>query len=302
MPKPELKNVEQVTWGKSTHEHPVFSPDGERIAFYAGAYGWLQIHVCALDGTERRPLTCGRGNHTQPAWAPDGRSVYYRAQETNDGPWSLWSVRVDDPDVRVRLLADSRVSYKHPSPSPDGKTLAWFSDEGTPGNFHLFSAPVDAAGLGERRRLTDDVNRNDCHPVWSADGKQLLFHAYMGAVDAAESHVFVCDARGGDLRQLTTEPGLHKHPFFVGRDHFVHHTEEKGKGRHLALRTVADGKLVSRLTTGKKNDKHPSPYVPKSGPVKIAFSSKKRGHEVPGEAGPTFDIFWGTLTGLRVRR
>jgi Tol biopolymer transport system component len=302
MPKqPDLVDLVQVTWGKSTHEHPVFSPDGKRLAFYAGTYGWLQIYVCGLDGTERRPLTCGRGNHTQPAWAPDGRTVYYRAQETNDAPWSLWRVRVDDPDVRVRLLADSRVSYKHPSPSPDGKTLAWFSDEGTPGNFHVFTAPVDAAGIGERRRLTDDPNRNDCHPSWSADGQHLLFHAYMGAVDAAESHVFTCDARGGELRRLTTEPGLHKHPFFVGREHFVHHGED-GKGRGLWLRSFTDGRVVARLTGGRKNDKHPHPFVPPAGAPRLAFASKKRGFDVPGEDGASYDLFWGTISGLRVKR
>ncbi len=303
-----LRDLVQVTHGFKTHEHPVFSPDGRSIAFYAGVFGAFHVHVAGTDGWAERPITCGRGNHTQPAWSPDGRHIYYRAQPSGGAPWAVWRSSVEDPDVRECLLADARTSFKHPSPSPDGRWLAWFSDECTPGNFHLWKAPLRGARdarLGPRVRLTSDFERNDCHPVWSPDGRTLAFHAYMGREDASTSHLFVCDAEGGSLRRLTTDAEggtLHKHPFFVGSALLVHHTESPGAGRHLALRRVADGRLVARLTRGTKNDKHPSPWVPPSGPVRIAFASKKRGPEWPDERDRTYDVFWGTLDGIRVAR
>ena len=301
-----LRDVIQATHGFSTHEHPVFSPDGTRLAYYAGGFGSFQIHVVRSDGWYARPVTCGRGNHTQPAWSPDGRWLWYRAQPSSDAPWALWRSRVDDPNVRKCVLADPRVSFKHPSPSPDGRWLAWFSDRGSPGNFHLWKAPIDllpgdGLRLGPHLRLTSDPERNDCHPVWSPDGRLLAFHAYMGRVEAKESHVFLCDADGGNPRRLTDVPALHKHPFFVGRDLVVHHTDE-GEHRFLALRRVADGALVGRLPRGRKNDKHPNPFVPPRGPVRIAFASKKRGERAPAEADDTYDVFWGILDGVRVRR
>jgi TolB protein len=296
-----LENVRQVTWGVKTHEHPVFAPDGRRIAFYGGTYGWLQIFVTGADGLGERPLTAGRGNHTQPAWSPDGRHVWYRAQEGNDAPWEVWRVAVDDPDDRRRFLAHPRWSYKHPSVSPDGREVLWFSDHGSKGNFHLFGARIGRKRLGPATRITNESNRNDCHPVWSPDGRRIAFHAYMGAVDATTSHVFVADRDGRHARQVTTEPALHKHPFFVGRDLLVHHTHTPKNRRLLALRSV-DGTFVAALTNGRKGDKHPSPYVPAQGPVRIAWASKKRGIVLPPEKKPTSDLFWGHLEGVRVRR
>lgn len=297
----KLSGLVQVTLGRMAHEHPVFSPDGKSIAYYGGTYGQLQIYLVGDDGKNERPLTCAKGNHTQPDLSPDGKHVYFRWQPSNESPWSIVRVAVDDPSDRVVLLTDSKVSFKHPSVSPDGAWLAWFCDAGTPGNFHLFKARLSSKGLGKPVQLTDDRKRNDCHPTWSPDGKSLAFHAYMGVTDAAHSHIFVCSAEGRDARQLTTEPGYHKHPFFVGSGLIVHHVETPDGKRRLVLRSSADGEPVGHLTSGKYKDKHPSPYVPERGPTRICFSSKKRGFEIPGQEA-SYEVFWGVLEGARVAR
>lgn len=298
----KISGLVQVTLGRRTHEHPVFSPDGKSLAYYGGTYGRLQIYLVRDDGEDERPLTCAKGNHTQPDFSPDGRHVYFRWQPTNEAPWSIVRVAVDDPSDRVVLLTDAKTSFKHPSVSPDGEWLAWFSDQGTPGNFHLWKAPLRASGLGKPVQLTSDRRRNDCHPTWSPDGASLAFHAYMGVSEAAQSHVFVCSADGRDARPLTTEPGYHKHPFFVGRSWIVHHFEDAGGRRRLVLRSAADGSDAHELTSGKHNDKHPSPFVPERGPTRICFASKKRGLEIPGRPEANYDVFWGVLEGVRVGR
>lgn len=291
----------QVTCGPGTHEHPVFSPDGRRIAWYAGTYGWLQIHVANADGSGARPLTCGRGNHTQPAWSPDGRHVWFRAQPGNAAPWGLWRVAPDDPTDVGCALSRGRASFKHPSPSPDGRTLAWFSDEGSPANFHLWTAPLARGRLGRRTRITDSKDRNDCHPTWSPDGRRLAFHAYMGRVEADESDVFLCDRDGGSLERLTSGRAMHKHPFFVGSALVVHHTEDRD-GRRLALREAREEGRSWDLTSGRHSDKHPSPWVPPRGPVRIAFSTRKRGAEMPDDPEPGHQVFWAVLSGVPVPR
>ena len=298
----KLVDLVQVTVGRMIHEHPVFSPDGKALAYYGGTYGRLQVYLVGADGAGERPLTCAKGNHTQPSFSPDGRHVWMRWQASNEAPWALVRVSVDDPSARDVVLADRRTSFKHPSVSPDGRTLAWFSDALTPGNFHLWKAPLDGKALGRPVRLTDDRERNDCHPTWSPDGRSIAFHAYLGVVEAGESHVFVCDADGGHVRRLTTEPAFHKHPFFVGRDLIVHHTEPSDGRRRLVLRSARDGALVGDLTSGKHNDKHPNPFVPPRGPTRIAFASKKRGLDVPGQSGVNYDVFVGVLEGASVRR
>lgn len=297
-----LRNLRQVTFGFNDHEHPAWSPDGKRLAYYAGPYGHIQLSVCDLDGRNARPLTCARGNHTQAAWSPDGAWVYYRRQASPESPWEIWRVLVEDPGEKQRLLGDATVSFKHPSPSPDGRWLAWFSDQGTPKNFHLWKGALDGSKVGAPTQLTADPGRNDCHPTWSPDGTQLAFHAYMGAEDATVSHVFVCDASGQNVRRLSDTEEMHKHPFFVGSQLVVHHTEQADGKRYLALRRARDGALAGKLTSGKKNDKHPNPFVPARGTVRIAFASKKRGDTADAEGGSTYDVFWGELEGISVRR
>ena len=297
-----LDDKRRVTWGFADHEHPVFAPDGKRLAYYAGAYGWIQLHLCGADGLGARPLTCARGNHTQPAWSPDGRHVYYRHQPAPDAPWSIWRVAADDPADKACLLHDRKTSFKHPSVSPDGRWLAWFSDHGSPGNFHLWKARLAGARLAAPRRLTGDRNRNDCHPTWSPDGRSLVFHAYMGAHEATTSHIFVCGADGEGVRRLTTTEAFHKHPFFVGRGLVVHHSEGPDGRRGLTLRRFDDGAAIGRLTSGKHNDKHPSPWVPARGPARICFASKRRGDAHEAEPDDSYDVFWGLLRGVAVRR
>jgi len=301
----DLTDIRRITWGWNNHEHPVFSPDGKHVAYYAGEYGYIQIYVTGRDGRGERPLTSARGNHTQASWSPDGKWVYHRRQAAPDRPWELWRVLVEDPSVKTCVLADKKISFKHPSVSPAGRTLAWFSDAGSPQNFHLWVAPLSGktGKLGKARRLTGERERNDCHPTWSPDGKWLAFHAYMGASEAATSHCYVIGADGKGLRRLTDTENFHKHPFFVGTGHVVHHTEEPDGRRYLTLRRFSDGAVVGELTSGKHNDKHPSPHVPARGATEIVFASKKRGDEMDDHGeDATYDIFIGTLTGVRVRR
>ncbi len=298
----KLTDVRQVSFGLVNQEHPVFSPDGKRLAWYAGPYGALQIYVANADGTAVRPLTCARGNHTQAAWSADGDHVYYRAQHESTGPWRIERAAGAAAAETAVLLEDRATSFKHPSPSPDGRWLAWFSDLGTPGNFHLWKAPLARKGLGKAIRLTEDRTRNDCHPTWSPDGARLVFHAYMGVSEATTSHVFTCAADGTGLRRLTSTEAFHKHPFFVGSGLVIHHTETPDGRRFLALRRADDGRPVGDVTSGKHNDKHPSPYVPPRGPVRIAFASKKRGLRIPEAGERSYDVFVGTLTGVPVRR
>jgi TolB protein len=67
---------------------PVWSPDGQRIAFSsnrAGPANTGQIFVVNADGSGLRQLTSGPGGFAQPSWSWHGRRIVaYQSWETAD--------------------------------------------------------------------------------------------------------------------------------------------------------------------------------------------------------------------------
>jgi Tol biopolymer transport system component len=65
---------------------PVFSPNGQRIAFASNRSGPArtgQIWLVNSDGSGLRQLSQGPWSHAQPAWAQDGQSIFaYQLTET----------------------------------------------------------------------------------------------------------------------------------------------------------------------------------------------------------------------------
>lgn len=69
---------------KGRDASPIFSPDGQQVAFLSDRTGSRQIWLLTLDGGEAQCLTdMPKGVH-EFAWAPDGRSIYFVAKEVID--------------------------------------------------------------------------------------------------------------------------------------------------------------------------------------------------------------------------
>ena len=67
---------------------PVWSPDGEQIAFASNRSGPArtgQIWTMKADGTDLKQFSHGPWSHAQPVWAFDGQSIYaYQLEETEE--------------------------------------------------------------------------------------------------------------------------------------------------------------------------------------------------------------------------
>jgi serine/threonine protein kinase/Tol biopolymer transport system component len=149
---------------------PVFSPNGERIAFRSTREP-AGVYVMEAGGENVRLLLAGCHH---PAWSPDGEEIvcskagHEEAPTTrNTFPSALWIANVETGDKRVLSEYDAM----QPSWSPNGDRIAfWFmppsagrSDIGT----------ISRSG-GEIEVVTKDASTN-WNPVWSPDGKYLYF-------------------------------------------------------------------------------------------------------------------------------
>ena len=143
---------------------PVWSPDGERLAFTAhrgqgtsvlARYGVSEslervLYTVRIDGSELSRI--GKAT-TLPTWSPDGERVAFGLEDV------VYTVRFDGTDLR-EVLDDFRASEV--SWSPDGTQLLLTSDQG------IYVVKPDGSGkraVGPRVRTTA--------ATWSPDGSMI---------------------------------------------------------------------------------------------------------------------------------
>ncbi len=106
-------NVEQDT-------EPIFSPDGNWIAFTSYRNGNADIFVMPSTGGNPRQITFSGENETAADWSPDGKSILFIG--SRDRP-DVGFFITDIKTLKYRKIADDFYKVTCPSFSPDGKKL-----------------------------------------------------------------------------------------------------------------------------------------------------------------------------------
>ena len=165
-------------------KHCKWSPDGRRPLFvftneirYAEKYAELprvkDVYVIGADGSGLRRV--GEfGNH--PIWHPDGREILTNSPYPRRPGNSLV---LTDADSGAQRLASAAISGSgHPSFSPDGRMIAVdhvLQREGYASINLVHTTDVRVEHLIETRVLDHSHVGTHLHPVWSRDGRQLLY-------------------------------------------------------------------------------------------------------------------------------
>src|SRR5690606_15136671 len=114
-----------------SNQHPVWSPDGTRIAFQRndGSLGWKIWIMDALDGGNAHRLTDVSSNigEIEPAWSPDGRQIAFTTMGCGpdmdiyraDAYSNTWGGSCTSP------LIQGPGNDQHPDWSPDGRFIAY---------------------------------------------------------------------------------------------------------------------------------------------------------------------------------
>ena len=73
----------QLTFGAGNDGEPVWSPQGDRLAFTRSAErGRGQVYLLPLDGGEAAPLTKAETGAARPRWSPDGKRILFSSSLT----------------------------------------------------------------------------------------------------------------------------------------------------------------------------------------------------------------------------
>ena len=206
-------NARRITDNPRYDAEPVVSPDGKRIVFGSQREGDFDIYSMNADGSNVRRLTDRVGYDGGPWFSPDGTKIVWRAWYPESSaereqwkdcmaknyilafPLSLWVMDADWSNKRM-LLGNGATNFA-PSWHPDGKRIVfasnmddWREDIKQFGhNFELYLINLDGTNL---TRITFNATF-DSFPLFSPDGKKLVWASNRDANKPRQTDIFIAD-------------------------------------------------------------------------------------------------------------
>ncbi len=181
-----LGTLTRASFGADDHT-PVWSPDGQRLAFESSRTGPHQVFEQPADGTgDATQLTTGQYDHYLCDWSSDGQHLIYVEWHPQTGA-DLWTLQLGG-NTPPRPFLKSPFNEKQAAFSPNGRWLAYVSDES--GQNEVYVQPFP--GPGAKQQVSAGGGEE---PAWSHSGRELFYRigGRMMAVNTREGGDFSLD-------------------------------------------------------------------------------------------------------------
>ncbi len=248
--------AEPVTELPMAPDSPKWFPDGRRIGFLALTWPELNDDLPAV----KKRLDAAKDDKTQ-ARISEGRLLRFWDEYKTDGRVAhVFAVDLDSRQVTdltpgsKRLLGLQEVGDW--DLAPDGREFAFSANSTAPPyttlNYDVFTVPLAEDGKpGEAKNLTAANPADDSSPVYSEDGRYLLYgRGRRPENDADFTKLARYDRRSGEVRGLMEDWDVAPADWSTSRDGAMIYFQAEERGRVHAYRAAIDGGAPQRLAEG----------------------------------------------------
>lgn len=168
--------------------HPVWSRDGQQIAFASDRFGDLDIFVMNAQGGDLKRLTYHDADDFPSDFSPDGQQVLFSSARLDSKNSSYFPTSRLPELYQVPLSGGApRMLFTNPARearwSPDGSQLVYREEKAYENEWRQRDTSVFARDIwiytpatGEHKKVTDNPG-GDHAPVWSPDGSALYMQS-----------------------------------------------------------------------------------------------------------------------------
>jgi Tol biopolymer transport system component len=185
--------------------YPVWSPDGNKIAFFSRRLGHWALFTMNVDGTGQKALTDNTVFGSVASWSPDSTKIVFNPWHNTEAPPFIAAINADGSNYIE--LTQGRNDDNNPIWSPVGDEILFSSWKS--GRLQVYRIKSDGTGLVQ---LTSSSGGNDS-PVWSPDGTKIAFVSWRDSQYPNDCKggdcnfdIYVMDADGSNQTRITDNP------------------------------------------------------------------------------------------------